>query len=87
MIFTLGLGVTYLISKRGPVKAHSDDIYNNMADALAKQGADSDVKGCPNLFTLSPINYIPNFSFIPIETNIKHFINEPLSEPFVIESL
>src|SRR6266536_139701 len=57
------------------VRAHTDDIYNNMADELAKKGANSDIKGCPDLINLSPIKFIPKFYSLPIETNIKHFIN------------
>jgi len=58
------------------VQAHAEDIYNNMADVLAKQGANSDIKGCPDLINLSPIKFIPKFFSLPIETNIKKFIND-----------
>src|SRR5438034_11514573 len=58
------------------VPAHAEDIYNNMADTLAKQGATSDIKGCPDLINLSPIKFIPKFFSLPIETNIKKFIND-----------
>ena len=58
------------------VQAHAEDIYNNMADTLAKQGATSDIKGCLDLINLSPIKFIPKFFSLPIETNIKKFIND-----------
>src|SRR5438034_4000691 len=43
------------------VKAHDGDIYNEKADALAKQGADLSTNNFSNLESLSSLQFIPFF--------------------------
>jgi ribonuclease HI len=58
------------------VKAHAEDYINNHTDKLAKQGAESNVEGLPNLAKTTPIRYTVAYKENLIEKDLRHFITE-----------
>src|SRR5437773_10582091 len=57
------------------VKAHDGDIYNEKADALAKQGAELSTNNFSNLELLSSLQFIPFFMNNWIEKHMRYFIS------------
>jgi len=56
------------------VKAHDGDIYNEKADALAKQGAAMSSHDFTTLHRLDNLHYIPYYEDKFIERNMHYFI-------------
>jgi ribonuclease HI len=77
--YTLWLTIKYIVDHLNlnvslvKVKGHSDDVYNNIADHIAKSGTQLPPLSI-NYLKIPSINILFNFNQIPIESSIRYFL-------------
>jgi hypothetical protein len=77
--YTLWLTIKYIVDYLNlkvtlvKVKGHSDDVYNNIADHIAKSGTQLPPLSI-NYLKIPPINIVFNFNQITIESSVRYFL-------------